>query len=161
MRRGLLAVLLLVVFAPSAHAGGWATVGLDSTPTGRRWDVNVTVLQHARTPLSDVIPRIEIRNATTTKTFAARPTKQPGVYRASVTFPRDGKWEYVVYDGFLANQAHHFPPVRIGAAAATASEDGGPRWWLAVPGLALILLAAIVVVPKRRRRSRVHQPQAA
>jgi hypothetical protein len=161
VRRGLLAVALLMVFVPSAHAGGWATVGLDSTPTGTRWDVNVTVLQHGRTPLSGVTPRIEIRNATTTKTFDARPTRQPGVYRANVTFPSDGKWDYVVYDGFIANQAHSFPPVRIGPAPAAATSDGGPRWWLAVPGFALILLAALIVVPKRRRRGHTHQPQAA
>ena len=49
------------------------------------------MLQHGRTPRSDVTPRIEIRNATTTKSFAARPTKQPGVYRASVTF-RGPRW---------------------------------------------------------------------
>src|SRR4051812_11999689 len=105
---------MLAVFAPSARAGGWATVGLDSTPSAKRWDVNVTVLQHGRTPLSGVTPAIEIRNATTTKRFDAKPTGRKGVYHATVTFPSGGKWDYVVYDGFIANQAHSFPPVRIG-----------------------------------------------
>jgi hypothetical protein len=166
VRRVLLALLTLAVFAPSAQAGGWATVGLDSTPTAKRWDVNVTVLQHGRTPLAGVEPRIEIRNGTITKSFDAKPTKREGVYRASVTFPTAGKWDYVVYDGFIANQAHSFPPVQIGAApagspaAATATQDDGPRWWLAIAGIALIGLAALIVVPKRRR-SHSHQPQAA
>jgi hypothetical protein len=161
VRRVLLAVSMLLVFAPAARAGGWATVGLDSTPTDKTWNVNVTVLQHGRTPLAGVTPRIEIRNATTTKTFEATPTTRTGVYHATVTFPSTGKWSYVVYDGFVANQAHTFPPAQIGetAAAETAGDSAGPRWWLAVPGVALLLIAAALVVPRRRRHS--HQPQAA
>ena len=157
MRRVLLALSIRLVLAPPAHAGGWATVELDSTPTGKRWDVNVTVLQHGRTPLAGVTPRIEIRNGTQTKGFDATPTRKKGVYHAAVTFPSDGRWTYVVYDGFIANQQHTFPPVTIGQQAAPATAGDGPRWWLAAGGLALIFVAALILVPKRR----AHQPQAA
>ena len=58
MRRLLFAlpIIALLALAPSAFAGGWATVGLSSTPTGsepgKPWNVEMTVLQHGRTPLS-------------------------------------------------------------------------------------------------------------
>jgi hypothetical protein len=109
---------------------------------------------------------VTIRNGDTTKTFTARPTKQAGVYRASVTFPSAGTWTYVVNDGFVANQAHSFPPVDIGAntgapAAERSADDGSPTW-LAFPGIALMAGAlALLLVRDRRRHSPGHQPQAA
>ena len=162
MRRLLMALPMIAVlaFAPAAFGGGWATVGLDSTPAGvgpgATWNVNITVLQHGQTPLADVTPTVTIRSGENTKTFTATPTKQPGVYRAAVTFPSAGTWTYVVNDGFIANQAHSFPPVEIGAATA---DGGSSLRWLALPGIALLLAAAaLLLMPRARRR---HQPQAA
>ena len=162
MRRLLMAlgIVAVLALAPAALAGGWATVGLDSTPAdvapGRTWNVNITVLQHGQTPLADVTPTVTIRNGENTKSFTATPTKQPGVYRAAVTFPSAGTWTYVVNDGFIANQAHSFPPVQIGAPT---TDDGSSLRWLALPGAALLLAAAaLLLVPRARRR---HQPQAA
>ena len=87
MRRLLLAIGLLLVIAPAAHAGGWATVELSSTPAGTApgapWDVNITVLQHGVTPLNDLNPAVTIANGDATKTFAAKATDKPGVYAAS------------------------------------------------------------------------------
>src|SRR3954453_23456866 len=56
MRRCLLILPLLLLTAPAvAHAGGFATTGLSSTPEGLRagqpWKVELTILQHGRTPL--------------------------------------------------------------------------------------------------------------
>ena len=43
-----------------ATAGGWATVSLSSTPDdlgpGDAWNVQITILQHGRTPLDGVEP---------------------------------------------------------------------------------------------------------
>ena len=180
MRRVLIALPILAVLAlaPAALAGGWATVALDSTPDGtapgQKWDVNITVLQHGRTPLEGVTPTVTIRNGDSDKTFTATATKEPGVYRASVTFPSEGKWTYVVHDGFVMNQAHSFPPVDIGSNASAPAttppktsapapvDDGGSLTWLAFPGIALIAAAAaILLLRDRRRRGPGHQPQAA
>ena len=171
MRRLLLAVGLLLVAAPAAFAGGWATVGLSSTPSGTKpgdpWVVDMTVLQHGRTPLEGVQPKLTIINGDARKTFAAKPTGKPGVYRASVVFPTAGRWTYEVNDGFVTGQPHTFPAVQIGAPASapapakTTSDDGGPNLLWLIPGIALLLAAGALVARGRARRVRHHQPQAA
>lgn len=163
MRRLLLAVGLLLVAAPAAQAGGWATVTLSSTPAGTvpgaQWNVDITVLQHGVTPLSDVEPAVTISSGDATKTFAAKPTGKPGVYRAEVVFPAAGKWSYEVDDGFMRGVPHTYPAVQIGAAPVAATSDGGgPNMLWLVPGIALLLAAAALVL---RPRGRHHQPQAA
>jgi hypothetical protein len=164
MRRLLLAVGLLLVAAPAAHAGGWATVSLSSTPAGTArgvpWNVDITVLQHGITPLSDVKPAVTISSGDATKTFPAKPTGKPGVYRASVVFPTAGTWSYEVDDGFISGQPHTYPAVQIDAApaVATSTDGGGPNLLWLVPGIALLLAAAALAV---RTRGHDHQPQAA
>ncbi len=169
MRRLLITVSLAaaLIAAPSAFAGGWATVGLDSTPAGVQpgdpWNVSITVLQHGRTPLVDVQPTLTISNGDSSKTFAAKPTDKPGVYAASVTFPSAGQWTYEVNDGFITQQPHTFPAVQIGApvrapAAATTTDDGGVNLtWLLLGGIAFVLAALILLVRRHQR----HEPQAA
>jgi hypothetical protein len=165
MRRLLLAVGLLLVAAPAAHAGGWATVTLSSTPAGTApgapWNVNITVLQHGVTPLTDVKPAVTISSGDMTKTFAAKPTGKPGVYRTSVVFPTAGEWNYVVDDGFISGHPHTYPAVQIDAApaVATSADGGGPNLLWLLPGLALLLAAAALLLARPRRRH--HQPQAA
>jgi hypothetical protein len=137
-----------------ASAGGWATVQLSSTPDGLKpgatWNVELTIMQHGRTPLSNVHPSVTITSAGVTRTFASEPAGRPGVHRVSVRFPAAGTWRYVVDDGFTAR--HSYPPVQIGVAAA----GGGTA--IAYDRLALAALAGIaaaglaLLLPRRRRR---------
>ena len=167
MRRVLLAVGLLLVLAPAAQAGGWATVTLSSTPAGvqpgKTWGVDVTVLQHGRTPLTGVHPVVTIRGGDTIKDFAASPTGKPGVYRAEVVFPTAGRWTYQIDDGFISQMPHTYPAVQIGepgAAAATSGDGGGPNLLWLIPGIALLLAAALLLI-RPRLRGNGRQPQAA
>jgi len=90
------------------------------------------VLQHGRTPLDGLKPTLTIRKSPprvtsgvakgrpTTRTFAARPTGSPGVYRARVVFPSAGTWRFEVYDGFVqynGARTHRYAPVRIARIA--------------------------------------------
>ena len=166
MRRSLLvsplALVLVALAAVPAAAGGWATVGLDSTPAGvvpgQPWNVNITVLQHGRTPLSGITPSVAITSGSVTREFAAKPTEKPGVYRASVVFPTAGRWSYTVDDGFIG-QVHTYPAVTIAAAPAaappaTAAGDGGvSAGWLWGAAGALVLAVIVLGVDRRRRAS--------
>jgi YtkA-like protein len=118
--------LAAALIAPATSlGGGWATVGLSSLPDGARsgeaWVVDLTVLQHGRTPLEGVQPRVLVTTGPdgTEKAFVAKPTQRPGVYRARVVFPSAGTWTYSVDDDF--SQVHELGTVRIGAEGASAT----------------------------------------
>jgi hypothetical protein len=152
MKKLLLALAVLAaVAAPTAGAGSWATVGLSSLPTGvspgGKWSVDMTVLQHGRTPLVGIAPVLTITNGdgTTSRSFVGKPTGKPGVYHADVVFPSEGTWSYQVWDDF--SQRHTFKPVEI-----TAPASGGFPWLdaLLASGAALGLAAATVLLLRRR-----------
>jgi len=130
----LLAAACALVLAGTALAGGWATVKLSSLPkglsAGEPWVVDITVLQHGRTPVNGLKPTVTIRKVAAartasassgpagseSRTFATRPMADTGVYRARVVFPTAGVWRYEVYDAFTeygGARTHRFSPVRI------------------------------------------------
>jgi hypothetical protein len=174
-----LAAAFLLAVPALAGAGGFATAGLSSTPdgiaAGKPWKVDITVLQHGRTPLDGLTPRVQISSGEATREFAAKPTGKPGVYRAEVVFPRAGVWDYRVYDGFNDQMPHTFPAVRIGDGAdvpaapafapapapAPAPDDGGiAAGWLWGAGL-MLLLALVVLLADRERRPPAPAPREA
>jgi hypothetical protein len=158
MRTYVIALAAMVLALPAvAQAGGFATVGLRPLPgetaPGEPWHVDLTILQHGRTPLEGLEPAVIVRRdgSRASRAFRAQPTARPGVYRATVTFPSAGVWRYVVDDGFTAK--HTFAPVRIGgrqadavaAPAVVPASSGGPDIGLVV-GLAVVVgLAAAVM----------------
>ena len=173
MRRLLIAVpLVFLALTATAFGGGWATVGMSSTPDGAKpgepWVVDMKILQHGVTPLEGVHPSLTIINGDARQTFNAKATKEPGVYRVSVTFPTKGLWSYQVDDGFVSGQPHTFKDVEIGAPGTTTStapttgDDGGPSLIWLIPGLALLAAAGGVLLYARRpRHGGHHHPQAA
>jgi hypothetical protein len=171
VRRLLLLVpLALLIAAPPAFGGGFATVGLSSTPAGtapgQPWNVDITVLAHGRTPVEGVTPVVRIQSGGTSKRFPAQPTGQQGVYRADVVFPTAGRWRYEVLDGYINEVPHTFPAVEIGdgagapaapaaqrtAPAAPADDGGMAAGWLWGAGAALLLALAVLGLDPRRRR---------
>jgi len=173
VRRLLIAVpLVFLALAATAFGGGWATVGMSSTPEGAKpgepWVVDMKVLQHGVTPLEGVHPSLTIINGDARQTFNAKATKEPGVYRVSVTFPTKGLWSYQVDDGFISGRPHTFKAVEIGApstttsTAPTTSDDGGPSLIWLIPGLALLAAAGgVLLFARRPRHGGHHHPQAA
>ena len=57
-----LALLLSVIFAIPAFAGGWAVITLDELPTnvvaGEPLTIGFTVLQHGKTPMDGLYPNV-------------------------------------------------------------------------------------------------------
>jgi len=102
------ALVLVAVAAPSAGAGGWATVALASTPegvsVGETWEAEITVLRHGVTPTDGAAPNLTIRNAEAglSETFAAESTGETGVYVARVVFPDAGRWSFEIDNGLAA-----------------------------------------------------------
>jgi hypothetical protein len=160
----LLAVLVTGVLAPAGGAGGWATVQLseapeDGTTAGTTLPIDITVLQHGRTPLEGVTPIFRIRDgkANMLAEYRGTPTGEAGVYHVEVTFPEAGLFNYEVYDGFGeygGAQTHTYPAVEIAPPAGEAFP------WPAVVGGGLLaaVLAALGVFLLRRSRA---VPQAA
>jgi YtkA-like protein len=175
LRIAVLAAIAAALAVPTAAtAGGWATVGFDPPPEGLQpgepWEVDLTVLQHGRTPLEGVQPRVilEEEAGDGQRAFSARPTAKPGVYRATVVFESAGTWKIAVDDDFAAT--HRFPAVQIGnggkksaaepvaavnTAAATppSAGDDGPNLLLAFGAAAVAALAAGFGAAYLQRRS--------
>lgn len=153
MKKLLLVLALAAVAAPVASAGGWATVGVSSLPkgtdAGKTWAVDLTVLQHGRTPLEGINPVVTIANGDgVSREFAATPAGKPGVYHVDVIFPSSGTWSYEIWDGFT--RTHTFKPVEIGDAGAGSSFPTLPVGGAA---LGLGLLAAALLYTRRSRPS--------
>ena len=153
MRPLLLAFAVCLVLPAGALAGGWATTGLSSTPDGvkpgGKWEVDLTILQHGRTPLEDVSPAVIIKTSEGGQArFDAVPVEgQPGVYRASVDVPADGRYEYAVDDGFGNAMGMNFTAVDPAAAPPAAApaaiaEDSRSPWPWIVAGVVLLVLLA-------------------
>jgi hypothetical protein len=159
-------IFFLLAFPAGAYAGGWATAGLSSTPEGvapgKTWSVDITLMQHGRTPLEGVQPAVVVTDKAGKDTrFAAKPTGKAGVYRAEVVFVTAGRYEYTVDDGFGNGFPHEFPPAVItGSAASPAApgrpgSDGTPGWLLALAAVGLVALGGGLL---RRRRGRAPLP---
>jgi len=189
------AVLLSVVvtalaLAGSASAGCFATAGLTAPPAtvgpGDTWNATITVKQHGVRPIPDAKPTVTIVGEDGAgKKFAAKPTDTVGVYTAAVVFPTAGRWNYVVNDGFVSNEAgqkwdcstnHTFAAVTIGdggssgpapgdpssgaapaePAAATPADDGPASFLIVLLVAAAVSLAAAAGVVLARRSGRRH-----
>ena len=160
MKKLLLLALLALVAVPAATAGGWATVGLSSLPddieAGGTWSVDLTILQHGRTPLEGVTPVVRLNRdgGSETFTFTAKPTDTIGVYRAEVRFPAAGTWRYEIWDGFT--QTHTYKPVEV---SPPGSPSSFPTMPVAGGAFALALAAALFFFLRRLRTN--PQPAAA
>lgn len=143
-RRAALVVVAVVTAAaavsmPAASlAGGWATVGLASLPDrvgpGETWVAEATILQHGRTPLEGVSPRVLVASADgDRRSFAMAPTDRAGIYRARVVFPSAGDWSVSVDDGFT--ERHSFGHFEVDASEG-GSRSGSASAQLGTPASA-------------------------
>jgi len=161
MRRLLpLALLVAAVLAPSAAAGGWATVQLSAVPTdgmkaGTALPIDITVLQHGRTPLAGVTPVFRFRDTDgkLLASYRGTATGRTGVYHVEVRIPAENSVRYEVYDGFTQYgnaTTHTYAPVTVD------SGDGGgsfPVLPAGGVGLALVLAGVGAWLLRRNRPS--------
>ena len=97
----LLTLSLAVAVVVPVFAGGWAVITLDELPSdvvaGEPLTIGFTVLQHGRTPMTDLEPTVTARLSNGKPiTFFATSAEKAGYYTATLTFPEEGKWEWSV-----------------------------------------------------------------
>lgn len=120
-----LALLLSLVIAVPAFAGGWAVITLDDLPTnvvaGEPLTIGFTVLQHGMTPMNDLAPTVTVILRNEEKlAFRAEADHKPGHYTATLTLPKEGSWEWYI-QAFSMDQ--RMPELTVAPAkAVTASE---------------------------------------
>jgi hypothetical protein len=120
-----LALLLALVFAVPTFAGGWAVITLDELPTGviagEPFSVGFTVLQHGRTPMSDLYPTVTAKLSVTEELVVhAEPQGDPGHYAATLTLPKEGKWGWSI-QAFTMDQP--MPALMVSAAGAASASQ--------------------------------------
>jgi cytochrome c2 len=95
------ALLFALMFAFPVFAGGWAVITLDELPlnvvAGEPLTIGFTVLQHGITPMSGLDPTVTAKLSSTEKMVVdAEPQGNPGHYVATLTFPKEGNWEWSI-----------------------------------------------------------------
>ena len=142
--RPLLALALLLVFAPAAHAGGWATVEAAGVPdgvsAGQGFELELLVKQHGRTPLNGLTPSVQVTGEDgETRTFTALPAGEPGTYVAEVAYPSAGTWQTRLFDGFTDATVHRMAPLEV------AGTSGGAGGGTDLPSPQVVAIAIVVL----------------
>jgi cytochrome c2 len=98
IRAAVAVVVLAMLFATVAQAGGWAVITLDDLPrqivAKQPFTIGFTVRQHGRTFRDDLTPLVRFDRADNRDSFTVPAQREgsSGHYVASVTFPSDGQW---------------------------------------------------------------------
>lgn len=161
------ALLLAVVTAGSALAGGWAVTTLDATPAvlaaGRTHRIGYTIRQHGVQPI-DVArfggtTEIVARSADTSRqlSFPGRPDGATGHFVAEVTLS-PGRWNWEVTQGPFQPQPLGDlvvePPPAVAAPSAPARLGFVPPPFLAplMVAASVAVVAAMLLADRRQGR---------
>ena len=158
-----LALFLALGVANPVFAGGWAVVTLDELPSnvvaGEPIRIGFTVLQHGKTRMTNLEPSITAKLSFVEKLVVhAESEGKPGHYAATITFPKEGEWEWSI-QAFTMDQP--MPVLSVAAPSATSASQqvktepvtAGISPLLATRMLALgIGLLGLVVAFRRKSR---------
>jgi len=158
------ALLLSFLFVSNALAGGWAVISLDELPldvvAGAPLTVGFTVLQHGRTPMTDLHPTITA-NLYKDAEFVvdAEAQGKPGHYVATLTFPREGDWQWSI-QAFTMDQPMPMLSVSASGPASASIAEIEPALSFTSPTSIFSMLAiagglAGSVIAFRRRNRQV------
>jgi len=158
-----LALLLSLIFTIPVFAGGWAVITLDELPSnivaGEPLRIGFTVLQHGRTPMTNLEPTITAKLSFDEKLVVyAEPEGKPGHYVTTLTFPKEGEWEWSIQAFTMDRPMPVLAVVAPGAASVSQPVKTEPATATISPAritrmLALgIGLLGLVVAFRRRSR---------
>ena len=159
-----LALVLSLLLIVPAFAGGWAVITLDELPTnvvaGEPLTVGFTVLQHGQTPMTNIDPTVTAKLSASEKVVVqAEPQGEPGHYVATLTFPKDGNWEWSI-QAFTMDQP--MPALSVAApGAGTANQPViksepvttsiSPVWIVRALAFAIGLVCLVFAYQRRSR----------
>jgi hypothetical protein len=141
-----LALLLSVVFIFPAFAGGWAVITLDELPSGvvasEPLSIGFTVLQHGRTPMTDLYPTINAKlSSGETMSVSAEPSGKPGHYAATLIFPKEGSWEWSI-QAFTMDQP--MPMLNVAAPGGASASQPATKAQSALLSITPLLLVRVL-----------------
>ena len=113
------ALLAILVTTLTVSAGGWAVITLDELPTGvvagEPLSIGFTVRQHGITLMNGLDPTITATLPEGDRFVVnAEQDDKPGHYTATLTFPKEGNWEWSV-QAFTMDQP--MPVLNVTASA--------------------------------------------
>lgn len=160
-----IALFLSLLFVMQASAGGWAVITLDDLPlnvaAGEPLKIGFTVLQHGRTPMTDISPTVTASLSTDDEFVVhAEPEGKPGHYTATLNFPKEGEWQWSI-QAFTMDQP--MPVLNVAPAVAVVSSPEvtkaepaspaiSPLTWGGLIALTLGLLGAVIALRNGNRQ---------
>lgn len=142
------ALVLIVTFAPTVHAGGWATAALVEDPgsvtVGEPFVLRYVVRGHGMVghEIEGMITSLEFINGASDKAVTATgvATLDPTVYEATVSLPTAGPWKWkIVIHNYLPGGEQIDSPM----PALTATNPGAPIDESAVPASGMTTIVTI------------------
>jgi hypothetical protein len=129
-------------------AGGWAVITLDELPSGvvagEPLTIGFTVLQHGRTPMTDLEPTVTARLSNSKPiTFFAEPGEKPGYYTATLTFPEEGNWEWSI-QAFTMDQK--MPALNVTSPGAVTLSQPAAAEPFSARSLSPLLIVGILAI---------------
>ena len=169
-RLGVISILLVVLLlAGPALAGGWSVVTLDSLPgdvrAGEPLTVGFMVRRHGQTPTNGASPTLSARNTVTGESISvnARQSGESGHYVADVVFSSEGVWEWSIV---TSGQETRLAPLTVMQPKAPLAGSGPSvealplRETLRWTALATLAAAAFLAFIAVRQRDVVGAPAA-
>ena len=157
-----LALLLALALSMPAFAGGWAVITVDKLPSGvvagEPFEIGFTVLQHGKTPMTDIHPTITATLSGSDKFVVnAEDEGKPGHYVATLTFPKEGNWSWSI-QAFTMDQA--MPELSIaepvaGSVSPQPVEEATPISPLLIVRILALTIGSAGMVIAYRRKSRL------
>jgi cytochrome c1 len=166
-----IALMLLLMTAITAVAGGWAVITLDELPgkivAGQPFTIGFTVRQHGRTLRDDLVPIMRFDRSDAKESFSVTAKREgdSGHYVAEVTLPSAGQWNWKVDVGLLTQDmspltvtvpavastltpmaASNPLPLAAGALGSLGALGAVALWWRTRARWALVVVAVTALV---------------
>ena len=144
----ILTLLFMVAAVLPVFAGGWAVISLDELPSdvvvGEPLTIGFTVLQHGRTPMTDLEPTVTARLSNGKPlTFFATAEGKPGYYTVTLNFPEEGSWGWSI-QAFTMDQK--MPVLNVAPPGTATASQPAVKTAPSARGISPLLIIGILAI---------------